>query len=100
MRDLFYIVYKEKHLIRLGNNCYYKHFISIFLHYPCGYYRKQRKKHACLAGYVFRGSRIPKWDLIVKTCCEAAKMIDNPVTGWDVTINSNLSKLITLKIWI
>ena len=41
------------------------------------------------SGIVFKGFSIPKWDLIVKTCCEAAKMTDNPITGWDVTINSD-----------
>lgn len=41
------------------------------------------------SGIVFKGFVIPKWDLIVKTCCEAAKMTDNPITGWDVTINSS-----------
>ena len=41
------------------------------------------------SGIVFKGFRIPQWDLIVKTCCEAAKTIDNPITGWDVAINSN-----------
>lgn len=41
------------------------------------------------SGIVFKGFKIPKWDLIVKTCCEAAKMTDNPITGWDVAINSN-----------
>ncbi len=39
------------------------------------------------SGIVFKGFKIPKWDLVVKTCCEAAKMIDNPITGWDVAIN-------------
>ena len=41
------------------------------------------------SGIVFKGFRIPKWDLVVKTCCEAAKMIGNPITGWDVAINCN-----------
>ena len=41
------------------------------------------------SGIVFKGFKIPQWDLIVKTCCEAAKMTDNPITGWDVAINSN-----------
>lgn len=40
------------------------------------------------SGIVFKGFRIPQWDLIVKTCCEAAKMTVNPITGWDVAINS------------
>ena len=40
------------------------------------------------SGIVFKDFRIPKWDHIVKTCCEAAKMTDNPITGWDVAINS------------
>ena len=41
------------------------------------------------SGIVYKGYKIPQWDLIVKTCCEAARMIDNPITGWDVAINSN-----------
>lgn len=41
------------------------------------------------SGITFKGYRIPQWDIIVETCCEAAKMTDNPITGWDVTINNN-----------
>lgn len=41
------------------------------------------------SGIVFKGFRIPQWDNVVKMCCEAAKMTDNPITGWDVAINSN-----------
>ena len=37
---------------------------------------------------VFKGFRIPMWDAIVETCCEAAKLTDNPITGWDVAINN------------
>ena len=35
----------------------------------------------------FKGFRIPKWDKIVETCCEAAKQTGNPITGWDVVVN-------------
>lgn len=35
-----------------------------------------------------RGLQIPMWNDIVKTCCDAAKVIGNPMTGWDVAINS------------
>lgn len=41
------------------------------------------------SGITFKGYRIPQRDVIVETCCEAAKMTDNPITGWDVIINSN-----------
>ena len=34
-----------------------------------------------------KGSKIPKWDLICETCCEAAKLTENTITGWDVVIN-------------
>lgn len=40
------------------------------------------------SGIVFKGFVIPKWDAIQSVCCEAAKMTDNPITGWDVVINS------------
>ncbi len=36
----------------------------------------------------FNGFRIPEWDAIVETCCEAAKMNSNPITGWDVVLNN------------
>lgn len=36
---------------------------------------------------VFKGTKIPHWDTIVKTCCEAALLSGNPITGWDVAIN-------------
>jgi hypothetical protein len=39
-------------------------------------------------GIMFKGYRIPHWDLIVKTCCEAAKETGNPITGWDVAVNN------------
>lgn len=39
------------------------------------------------SGIVFKGFQIPQWDNIVKTCCEAAIMYGNPITGWDVAIN-------------
>lgn len=35
-----------------------------------------------------KGFKIPHWDIICDTCCEAAKLTDNPITGWDVVINS------------
>ena len=35
-----------------------------------------------------KGFVIPQWDVIVETCCEAAKQTVNPITGWDVVINS------------
>lgn len=38
---------------------------------------------------VFKGTKIPHWDTIVKTCCEAALMSGNPITGWDVAINQD-----------
>jgi hypothetical protein len=41
------------------------------------------------SGIVFKGFKIPKWDLVVKACCDAAKMTDNPITGWDVAINND-----------
>ena len=40
------------------------------------------------SGLFFKGYRIPYWDTIIKTCCEAAIMTGNPITGWDVAINS------------
>lgn len=36
---------------------------------------------------VFLGTKIPYWETIVRTCCEAAKLTNNPITGWDVAIN-------------
>ena len=53
------------------------------------------KEKACVfsgvfrtGGMIFKGFKIPQWDTIVETCCEAAKQNDNPITGWDVVINS------------
>ena len=40
------------------------------------------------SGIVFKGYKIPKWDKIVDTCCEAAKLTENPITGWDVVLNN------------
>lgn len=40
------------------------------------------------SGIPIKGFRIPKWNTIVETCCEAAKMTENPITGWDVVVNS------------
>lgn len=39
------------------------------------------------SGVRFMNYEIPKWDVIVKTCCEAAKLVDNPITGWGIAIN-------------
>ena len=36
-----------------------------------------------------KGFKIPKWDLICKTCSEAATMTKNTLTGWDVVINKS-----------
>jgi hypothetical protein len=38
-------------------------------------------------GIVFKGFRIPNWNAVVETCCEAAKQTRNPITGWDVVVN-------------
>ena len=35
-----------------------------------------------------KGFKIPKWELICETCCEAAKLTENTITGWDVVINN------------
>lgn len=40
------------------------------------------------SGISIRGFKIPKWDAIVETCCEVAKQVGNPITGWDVVINN------------
>lgn len=40
------------------------------------------------SGIKIVGFKIPKWETIVETCCEAAKLTENPITGWDVVINS------------
>lgn len=40
------------------------------------------------SGIVFKGFRIPQWDRILETCCEAAKTTTNILTGWDVVINN------------
>ena len=39
------------------------------------------------SGIQFKGYIIPKWDLIVETCCNAATELGNPITGFDVVIN-------------
>lgn len=41
------------------------------------------------SGINIRGFKIPKWDTIVETCCEVAKQIGNPITGWDVVVNNH-----------
>lgn len=41
------------------------------------------------SGIVFKGFHIPNWDKIVETCCEAAKLTENPITGWDVVLNNH-----------
>ena len=40
------------------------------------------------SGIIFKGFRIPQWEVIVATCCEAAKLTANPITGWDVVLNN------------
>lgn len=40
------------------------------------------------SGIMFKGYQIPNWNLIVETCCEAAKLSRNPITGWDVVLNN------------
>ena len=39
------------------------------------------------SGIQFKGYIIPQWDRIVENCCEMAKEVKNPITGWDVVIN-------------
>ncbi len=48
------------------------------------------KKFICHpdSGIKFIGFKIPHWDSIVETCCEAAKIKGNPITGWDVAVNN------------
>ena len=41
------------------------------------------------SGISFKGFKIPKWNVIVETVCEAAKLTANPITGWDVVLNNN-----------
>ena len=36
-----------------------------------------------------KGFAIPYWDVIVKTCCEAAKQSSIPIVGWDVVANDD-----------
>jgi hypothetical protein len=48
----------------------------------------ERFVHHPDSGVTFKGFRIPKWDAIVATCCEAAKQTENPITGWDVALNN------------
>ena len=40
------------------------------------------------SGIKIKGFQIPKWNEIVNTCFEAAKMSDNPIIGWDVVVNN------------
>ncbi len=40
-------------------------------------------------GLPIKGARIPKWDLITKTCMEAHRQCDNFIVGWDVTVNAS-----------
>lgn len=35
-----------------------------------------------------KGFKIPKWENVVATCCEVAKMAGNTIMGWDVAINN------------
>ena len=39
-------------------------------------------------GIKIKGFQIPKWNDIVNTCFEAARMSDNPIIGWDVVVNN------------
>ena len=41
------------------------------------------------SGIVFKGFQIPRWDLLVTACCDAARQTDNPITGWDVVLDKN-----------
>lgn len=41
------------------------------------------------SGITFKGFKIPKWNNVVETCCEAAKLTENPITGWDVVVNNH-----------
>ena len=41
------------------------------------------------SGIVFKGFQIPMWDTIVETVCRAARQTQNPITGWDVVVNSD-----------
>lgn len=41
------------------------------------------------SGIVFKGFQIPGWNTIVETCCEAARLTENPITGWDVVLNNH-----------
>lgn len=40
------------------------------------------------SGKKIKGFQIPKWNEIVNTCFEAAKMSENPIIGWDVVVNN------------
>lgn len=40
------------------------------------------------SGIKLKGFQIPYWNEIVETCCEAAKLTQNTINGWDVAINS------------
>ena len=40
------------------------------------------------SGIGIRGFKVPQWNRIVETCCEVAKQVGNPITGWDVVINN------------
>lgn len=37
-----------------------------------------------------KGFVIPNWEKVVNTCCEAAKLCDNTIMGWDVAINNQM----------
>ena len=36
-----------------------------------------------------KGFKIPQWDTVMKTCCEAAQILGNTLMGWDVAINNH-----------
>ena len=50
--------------------------------------RGQRFESHPDSGIIFKGYQIPQWGKIVETCCEAAKLTENPITGWDVVLNN------------
>lgn len=41
------------------------------------------------SGIRFIGYQVPRWNEIVETVCNAAKLSGNPITGWDVVVNSD-----------
>lgn len=41
------------------------------------------------SGIKFVGYTVHNWNAIVETCCEAAKLTNAPMTGWDVVVNNH-----------